>query len=174
MRDPVGAVRWRGRRGVVLLGPTEDRVGRYLVERTKYGRVAIRTVELAERLGLERSEAYRITARLRVLGLFGVRNDQGGTLGGRWYWRTAVVREAAGLDPARHRRAWSRVLSAARARAARVAALIRRGGVATTTPTRPPVIPRPAAASFRDAFIAAGGGPLLDAWEGRRHAAQPR
>lgn len=106
---------WRGRRGAVLLGETEDRVARYLADATRDGWIRIRTVDLAARLGLCRSEAYRILARLRVLGLFGVSSDQGGTTGGRRIWRTATRHDGPGLDPARHRSAWGRTLAGARA-----------------------------------------------------------
>jgi predicted transcriptional regulator len=163
-----GAHAWRGRRGVVLLGPTEHRVALYLVDRTRPGRVAIRTAELARSLNLERSEAYRITARLRVLGLFGIRNDRGGTLGGRWYWRTAIEHDGAGLDGPRHRRAWARLLGVARARARRVADHLRRAAPAAlgAPATRPPVGPPPAAAAtFRAMFAAGGGGDLLRQWK---------
>lgn len=108
---------WRGQHGAVILGPTEDRVARYLEHMTKHGRITLRTVELAQRLGLERSEAYRITARLRVLGLFGIANDRGGAHGGRRIWRTAIERASPQpLDPVRHRTAWARVVAYLRAR----------------------------------------------------------
>lgn len=101
----------------MLLGPTEDRVARYLADRTSHGRVTIRTVDLIAALNIERSEAYRITARLRVLGLFGIENDRGGTTGGRRYWRTPTEHDGARLDAARHRSAWSRILGWSRQRA---------------------------------------------------------
>lgn len=104
-----------GRRGVVILGPTEARVAAYLGRRTAWGRVTIRTVDLIAALELERSEVYRITRRLRTLGLFGVENDQGGTKGGRRYWRTAIPHAGAELPAVAHRAAWARVVSAARA-----------------------------------------------------------
>ena len=116
---------WHGRRGVVILGPTEDRVARYLNDATRRGRVTLRTVELASRLRLDRSEVYRITARLRMLGLFGIENDRGGTRGGRRYWRTAIEHDGARLDARRHRVAWSRVLAWSRARRARLVGAIR-------------------------------------------------
>jgi hypothetical protein len=156
---------WRGSKGAVLLGSTEDRVARYLVDRTSHGRVAIRTVDLATALRLERSEAYRITARLRVLGLFGIQNDRGGTRGGRLVWRTPSTRVGSPrLDPLRHRVAWSRVLGAARHRAARVADFMRsRAPERTATSARP--APGPAGPSFREMFAAApGGAQLLDLW----------
>lgn len=116
------ATTWHGRRGPVLLGPTEHRVARWLADRTHHGRITIRTVELANALRLERSEAYRITARLRVLGLFGVENDRGGTKGGRRYWRTSIAHDGAELDRQRHREAWSRIVAWARGRRERIAA----------------------------------------------------
>ena len=175
----IPAFTWRGRRGSVLLGPTEDRVARYLADATRHGRVTIRTVELGERLSVERSEIYRVTARLRVLGLFGIEDDQGGTRGGRRYWRTGPHDRAghAGLDALRHRVAWSRIVAWARAR--RGAAVARLGDLHTPRPIVAPVplrvgseAPadrlaspgRTAGASFRQMFEAAGGGPLLEAW----------
>lgn len=113
---------WYGARGSVVLGPTEDRVARFLADRTRHGQIVMRTSELAAELGLERSEAYRITARLRVLGLFGIANDRSGLAGGRRWWRTPSLRSADALDPGRHRSAWSRVVAAARARRARLMA----------------------------------------------------
>lgn len=111
----------------MILGPTEHKVARYLADLTRTGRVTLRTVELAQRLGLERSEAYRITSRLRVLGLFGVQNDRGGSRGGRRWWRTAIEHDGQVLDSVRHRTAWARVVSWAMARrsalTARLAAL---------------------------------------------------
>jgi hypothetical protein len=106
----------------VLLGPTEHRVARWLADRTHHGRITIRTVELANALRLERSEAYRITARLRILGLFGVENDRGGTKGGRRYWRTSIAHDGAELDCQRHREAWARIVAWARGRRDRIAA----------------------------------------------------
>jgi hypothetical protein len=107
---------WAGTHGTVVLGPTEDRVARYLAERTRYGQVTLRTVDLVTALHLERSEAYRITARLRVLGLFGIANDRGGHAGGRRVWRTPTARGGSGLDRPRHRMAWARITAAARAK----------------------------------------------------------
>lgn len=170
------AVTWRGRRGAVLLGPTEDRVARYLADATRDGRITIRTVDLVARLNVERSEVYRVTARLRVLGLFGIENDQGGTRGGRRYWRTAIEHDGARLDAARHRAAWSRILAWARARRAIVAARLGelhtpRQIVAPRSPRivgsdAPPVSIPPSAggASFRELFAMAGGSALLEAW----------
>ena len=157
-----GATTWRGRRGAMLLGPTEDRVARWLADRTDHGRVTIRTAYIAESLGLERSEAYRITARLRVLGLFGIENDRGGTNGGRRYWRTPTEHDGARLDAARHRAAWSRILSWARARRARAIARLEairnhtsRAGIGREDATDPARLHAPAAATPR----AAAGGP---------------
>jgi len=115
---------WNGRKGAVILGPTEHRVARWLADVSRHGRVTIRTTHLAAVLGLERSEAYRITRRLRILGLFGIENDQGGTRGGRRYWRTVLEHDGAELDHARHREAWSRIMGWARAKRARIAAAI--------------------------------------------------
>lgn len=160
---------WRGRRGTVILGPTEDRVARYLEDATRNGRIRIRTLELASRLGLERSEAYRVTRRLRVLGLFGIENDRSGAAGGRAYWRTAIEHDGAELDRIRHRDAWARVVGwsrSARARAfGRLAFIRRRAGTATAVP--PAGVPhRPAGPSFRDLFAAApGGAALLTEWK---------
>ena len=147
-RPAVAVSTWRGRRGSVILGPTEDRVARYLEASTRHGRVTIRTLELARHLGLERSEAYRITRRLRVLGLFGIENDQGGTQGGRRYWRTATTHEGAELDAGRHRTAWARVVAYLRARRVRLGA--RLAHLRQRSPDRMrPSDPRPtSAASF--------------------------
>lgn len=162
-----GAATWRGSAGTVLLGPTEDRVARWLAARSRSGRVLFRTMQLADELRLERSEAYRITARLRVLGLFGIANDRGGHRGGRYVWRIATEREGVRLDPARHRRAWSRVLGMARARTRAVRAFIRaRAGTPApldTSPVALPPEPRPGS-SFRDMFERAGGSSLLREW----------
>lgn len=162
------AARWRGRRGCVVLGPTENRVARYLDSATRSGRVTIRTVDLAARLGLERSEAYRITRRLRMLGLFGIENDRAGTHGGRRYWRTALEHDGGGLDATRHRDAWARVVgwtAAARRRAiARLHHIRARAGTPLPTLTRPAVVPPLPAGSFADRMRAAGLGPLMDEW----------
>lgn len=168
-----GATTWHGRRGAVLLGPTENRVARWLADVTSHGRVRIRTVDLVDALRLERSEAYRITSRLRILGLFGVENDRGGTRGGRHYWRTAIEHDGGGLDPLRHRQAWSRIVSWARARKARMttrlaelrAHHIRRVGAtarALNTPT-PPGDYAPGGV-FAEAMRRHGLGPLMDSW----------
>lgn len=126
MTGPTTVV-WQGRRGSVLLGPTEHRVARHLARITGHGQVRIRTVALAGDLGLERSEAYRILARLRVLGLFGIADDRGGNHGGRRIWRTSIEHDGPGLDPDRHRVAWSRIRGWALARIARI-----RRAIATT------------------------------------------
>lgn len=182
-----GAFTWNGRRGAVILGPTEHRVARWLADLTRAGRVTIRTADLARELRLERSEAYRITRRLRVLGLFGIENDQGGTKGGRRYWRTAIEHDGAELDQARHRTAWARVVawaSAQRRRAsARLASLhhmrVEAGSAAVDPSARPQlrgklalavpaagVGPPPTAGggSFADQMRAAGLGRLMDTW----------
>lgn len=130
---------WHGRRGSVILGPTEARVARFLDHATRSGRVSIRTVDLASHLQLERSEAYRITRRLRILGLFGIENDKGGSRGGRRYWRTPIEHDGVELDQTRHRNAWARVVSWATARRARLharLALIREGRRWAGTPAR--------------------------------------
>lgn len=166
------ATTWHGRRGAVILGPTEHRIARWLADRTRSGRVTIRTVDLAAATHVERSEAYRITRRLRILGLFGVEDDRGGTRGGRRYWRTAVEHDAGELDATRHREAWARVVAWARARRRRLTAAlhhIRDGGLHTasrpTPSTLPPVdgVGDPPAAkcpaaggSFLDRLVAAG------------------
>lgn len=111
---------WHGRRGPVLLGPTEHRVARALADLCRAGRVTIRMADLAPAVRVERSELYRITRRLRVLGLFGIENDRGGARGGRRIWRTAIEHDGATLDANRHRVAWSRLVAWSRARRARV------------------------------------------------------
>lgn len=149
---------WHGRRGAVILGPTEDRVARYLDSATRHGRVTIRTVDLATRLQLERSEAYRITRRLRTLGLFGIENDRGGTKGGRRYWRTAREHDGNVLDDRRHRVAWSRIVAYLRTRRERLhrglAALRQRQHVVET---RSHGLPTPAPASGEPLPAGAGG-----------------
>lgn len=155
----------------MILGPTEDRVARYLHDLTRHGLVTVRTMELAQRLDLERSEAYRVLARLRALGLFGVENDRGGQRGGRRIWRTERAGTASGLDADRHRIAWARVVAwSAHQRARVVAALhLRRaatlGHVAAATPAvgGPPPAPT-AGGTFADRMRAAGAGALMDAW----------
>jgi len=171
----MSATTWHGRRGAMLLGPTEHRVARYLADRTSNGRVTIRTTDLIAALGLERSEAYRITARLRVLGIFGVENDRGGTNGGRHYWRTPIEHDGARLDATRHRVAWSRILAWARARREVIAARLawirhhpRQAdlvGTRVVLPTEPAVTPDAVGSvTFAERFRRAGGGPLLAEW----------
>lgn len=115
---------WTGRRGPVLLGPAEHRVAVFLEHATRRGRVTLRQADINDRLHLERSEGYRITRRLRVLGLFGVENDRSGSTGGRRWWRTSSPHDGAGLEPGRHHEAWSRITGWARATDARLAALL--------------------------------------------------
>lgn len=117
---------WTGRRGTVVLGPTEHRVARWLADRTRRGWITLRTTAIAEACNLERSEAYRILRRLRELGLFGIRDDRGGTRGGRQIWRTAIEHDGAGLDAVRHREAWARIRGWAAAARARTAARLAR------------------------------------------------
>lgn len=164
---------WHGRRGSVILGPTEARVARFLDHATRSGRVTIRTVDLAARLQLERSEAYRITRRLRILGLFGIENDKAGTKGGRRYWRTATEHDGQELDETRHRNAWARVVSWAKARRARLHARLAdlRQSRDAAGPKRPiaahaePSLPGGGSASpFAAAMRQAGLGPLMDEW----------
>jgi hypothetical protein len=121
----------------VILGPTEARVARYLEDATRHGRVTLRTVELADRLRLERSEAYRVLRRLQALGVFGIEDDRSGQRGGRRIWRTGRALGRSGLDAARHRQAWARVAGWASARRARLAAFMRdaiSGGRRVTPP----------------------------------------
>lgn len=171
---------WRGRKGAVLLGPTEDRVARYLADATRHGRVTIRTVDIVRRLNLSRSETYRITRQLRTLGLFGIEDDQGGTHGGRRYWRTAVTHDGSGLDAVKHRVAWGRILAWARARRSMLLGLTARdhtprpvrlgrtvetdGLAGAPSPDVAPTTVARAGPSFRDMFAAAGGASLLEAW----------
>lgn len=163
---------WNGRRGAVILGPTEHRVARYLADRTRTGRVTIRNAELVADLGIARSELYRITARLRVLGLFGIENDRGGNHGGRRFWRTAIAHDIGALDAAKHREAWARVVAWARDRrgrlAARLASLKRRPHTApvVASPSGRPGLgsTAPAALSFGAAMRRYGLGPLMDRW----------
>lgn len=168
------ATTWYGRRGSVLLGPTENRVARWLAEATAHGRVTIRTVDVAAATHVERSEAYRITARLRVLGLFGIENDRGGNHNGRRFWRTAIAHDGAALDSRRHRQAWSRILAWSRSRRAsvrqRLSALrgdhtrpIGRPARLTTGPTPSPDT-RPGGVTFAEAMRRAGLAGLMDRW----------
>lgn len=176
----IASATWEGRRGPVILGPTEHRVARYLADLCRHGRVTIRTVDLARTLRLERSEAYRITRRLRVLGLFGIENDRGGNHGGRRYWRTAITHDGAELNADRHRTAWARVVAWARDRRRRSAAQLaalrglnymragdrpgpsrRAGDGAVAGDPSPPGSP---AASFAERMRRAGLGELMDTW----------
>jgi hypothetical protein len=156
----------------MILGPTEHRVARYLADRTTNGRVLIRTSDLIATLGLGRREGYRITARLRVLGLFGIENDRGGTKGGRLYWRTAIEHDGATLDATRHRVAWSRVVAWARWRSLRIAARLADlrqshdtsrpvpGGAVAIQPAA--AVPPTAAGSFAELMRRAGLGAWFD------------
>jgi predicted ArsR family transcriptional regulator len=163
---------WRGQHGSVILGPTEDRVARYLHDLTRHGLVTIRTIELAQRLDLERSEAYRVLGRLRALGLFGVSNDQGGQRGGRRIWRTERAGTASGLDAGRHRIAWARVVAWSAHRRARVVAAVHmrraasRAGVDTATTAGAGLSPgsAPAVGSLAEQLRRHGAGALLDGW----------
>lgn len=146
----------RGRHGWVILGPTEARVARFLEDATRHGRVTFASVELAARLDLSRSEFYRVTARLRELGLFGVENDQGGTIGGRRYWRTATPSPESGLDPVRHRLAWGRVRAWLRARRAEILARLRPLQVRAVSPSSFSGAPRPMAGPVAVPPAAAG------------------
>lgn len=131
---------WTGRRGAVLLGPTEHRIARYLEQATRHGGVRIRTVDLASRTQLERSEAYRITARLRVLGLFGVRNDPSGSAGGRYWWRTAAARrDAQPLHAGRHRDAVRRIRGWTRRAHLEAMRRLEDLRISTAAPVRPPL-----------------------------------
>jgi hypothetical protein len=134
---------------------------------TRSGRITIRTVDLAAATHVERSEAYRITARLRILGLFGVENDRGGTRGGRRYWRTATEHDGAALDARRHRDAWARLVAWARTHRERV-----RARLASLTsdrigpPPGPVAHPAPAVDVLHTAVMT-GAGSFLDRL--RRH-----
>lgn len=160
MLAAVTATTWRGRHGAVLLGPTQDRVARYLDDLTGHGRIRIRTRDLADRLGLERSEAFRILARLRVLGLFGVSNDRGDHDGGRTVWRTRIRHDGSGLDPARRRITWARMRGAtSRARARLRERLDEIRGVMGTAPGPLPDPPPAAGHTFAELVA-----PRLGAW----------
>lgn len=99
----------------MILGPTQHRTALWLERATRHGRVTLRMLRIAAELGLERSEAYRITRRLRMLGLFGVEDDRGRTHGGRRWWRTRSRRPGAwAFDPGSHRRAWARIVASSR------------------------------------------------------------
>lgn len=156
----------------MILGPTEHRVARYLEDACRHGRVTIRTTAIVGALGVERSEVYRITRRLRMLGLFGIEDDRSGARGGRRYWRTATTHDGglAGLDPVRHRVAWARIVSAARARRAQVlgalgALRLRRSGdrLHDAPPATPAALASPpvgaAGVTFADLVWGASGPP---------------
>jgi hypothetical protein len=128
---------WRGQYGAVILGPTEDRVARYLADATSHGLVTMRTVDIADRLRLERSEAYRVLRRLQALGLFGIEDDRSGRRGGRRIWRTDGRRPSLTLDAGRHRVAWARILAAMAAARARLASLMRQTGSHGGRPSAP-------------------------------------
>lgn len=128
-------MKWRGRYGWIALGPTEDRVARYLDDATRHGRITRTTARIQDDLGLGRSEAFRILRTLRTLGLFGVENDQGGTRGGRRIWRIDRPGEGATLDAGRHRQAWARVVAYLAERKARALARLRS---MTTRAAHPP------------------------------------
>jgi hypothetical protein len=161
---------WHGQHGAVILGPTEARVARYLDDLTRHGLVTVRTAELADRLRLERSEAYRVLARMRALGLFGIEDDRSGSRGGRRIWRTSRTVPDSTLDAGRHRIAWSRIVAWSRARRARLVAHHARRSVPAHPGTTPAtsaagVSPAPAAGgSFADMLRQYGAGGLLDAW----------
>jgi hypothetical protein len=148
---------WVGRRGPILLGPTQDRVARYLDRATSHGGVRIPTARIQAACRIERSEAYRITRQLRVLGLFGVRDDQGGARGGRYWWRTSVPHDTRGLDDQRHVVAWRRIRGWWRSREDRVTARLAQLRLALTFT---PAGPRPAAAG--GARSVAGGPTFAD------------
>ena len=169
------AYTWHGRRGAVLLGPTEHRVATFLEAMTRHGRITIRTADLVDRLHVERSEAYRITARLRVLGLFGIANDRSGARGGRLIWRTTTARaERRGLDSHRHHVAWARIVAWSRARRAHalsgLAALRQSRIAARPVPAArsahgPDVVtPGTSGPSFRELMAGAGLSPALVEW----------
>lgn len=182
-----GATTWHGRRGTVILGPTEHRVARYLADLCRAGRITLRTADLMTAVHVERSEAYRITARLRTLGLFGIENDRGGNHGGRRIWRTSIEHDGSRLDATRHRDAWARIVAWAHARrdraAARLAAIrgdhtTASGPTARTAAATPgdgseipspgvtwrrPVSPHRAPPSFLERLSAAGLAPALTA-----------
>jgi hypothetical protein len=161
---------WRGQHGTVALGDTQHRVALYLDHATRHGWVQLTTAAIAERLNLERSEAYRITSRLRALGLFGVTNDRGGHEGGRRWWRTPTAGVPGRLDAVRHRLAWARVVAGTRARARarlehyrRSAPVPPAGADPTTRADATPI----GSGSFADLMRAAGLGRLMDEWKVR-------
>lgn len=150
----------------MILGPTEHRVARWLADRTARGRITLRMVDVATANRLERSEAYRITARLRILGLFGIENDRGGSRGGRRFWRTAIAHDGAQLDEQRHRDAWARVVAWARDRAQRLRNRLHHTRSGHVGATRAPTYERPAdppggSLGILDRLIAGGLSPGL-------------
>lgn len=156
-------MKWRGRLGWVLLGPTEHRVAGYLDAATRYGRVALPSPTLAALLGLSRSEFYRITRRLQSLGLFGIEDDQGGTRGGRRYWRQGrpVAAGSSALDPAKHRLAWARIAAWCKAKAARLLARLRPNQTPRAQPTRPRLAERPSGDPAPVSWPAGAGPPTF-------------
>jgi hypothetical protein len=170
----MAATTWHGRRGPVILGPTEHRVARWLNDATRHGRIRIRTVDLVAATHVERSEIYRITARLRVLGLFGIENDRSGSRGGRQIWRTPTLHDGPGLDPVRHRLAWRRVVGWGVAHQRRIAdrlAAIRnhtgtrpRDGSRVHLAAEPDPLSGSAAPTFAARMRSHGLGRLMDGW----------
>lgn len=171
-----GAHVWTGRRGPVVLGPTQHRMALWMDAATRRGQVTLRMSAVAAALGLERSEAYRIARRLRVLGLFGVANDPSGHGGGRRWWRTPTPHDGQELDPVRHHVAWARMIGWARRRGAlatdRLRALRQRvAGLDTPRPSPGaddgplPSTPPAPGRTFAELMRAAGLGPLMDEWK---------
>jgi hypothetical protein len=167
---PLTGSTWYGRAGAVELGPTEARVARYLASITGHGWAHVRTMDIAARLGLERSEAFRIIARLRTLGLFGVSSDRGGHGQGRRVWRTPTRHDGVRLDAGRHRAAIARIRGSARRATLRARARLTTIRVAASggaaRPNGPGVIaphvtPGP---TFADRMRLAGLGRLMDEW----------
>lgn len=153
------AITWHGRRGAVILGPTENRVARWLLGMTKAGRVTIRSVDAIAATHVERSEWYRITARLRTLGLFGIENDRGGNHGGRRFWRTGIETAAHELDARKHREAWARVVAWAKARRDRIRSsleAIRNRDGRLVPPAVPGTGPAPAVDALHGRQVGAG------------------
>ena len=141
---------WHGARGAQLLGPTEDRVARWLAVKTKHGRARIRSVDAIAALRLERSEWYRVTRRLRILGLFGIADDRAGARGGRLVWRTSSD-TGVRLDAGRKRAAIARMRGQVHAAARRLGRFLASGRTGAV-----PATGRPAPA---DASPASAGDP---------------